>query len=789
MNDDRKRPESTTETGSDGESVHFIRAKVAEDNASGKYQGKVVTRFPPEPNGYLHIGHAKSICLNFGVARENQGRCHLRFDDTNPSTEDDEFVESIQRDVRWLGFDWGEHLYHASDHFEKLYEYACELIRRGKAYVESASEDEIRRRRGTISEPGTPSPDRERPVQENLDLFARMRAGEFDDGTYVLRAKIDLAATNMKMRDPLLYRIRKGAHHYRTGDRWCIYPFYDFAHCLSDAIEGITHSICTLEFENNRELYDWVLDHAGVTPPRPEQTEFARLNLTYTVMSKRKLLRLVRESHVAGWDDPRMPTLTGLRRRGIRPSAIRAFCEEIGVARTHNVIDIARFEHIVRDDLNLEVPRVMGVLRPLEVVIGNFPEGKVEKLDAPYYPRDVPKEGSREVPFSRRIFVERGDFAEDPPKGWFRLAPGREVRLRYAYIIRCDRVEKDEAGQVVRLHCSLDPESRGGQVRDGRKVKGTIHWVSAEHAVPVEVRAYDRLFRSENPDAEEGDFVEYLNPESLEVLREARLEPAAAGAGFEWVQFERQGYFALDPDSRPDALVYNRVVTLRDTWAKKQAQPHAPKPATKPTLPVEEPSPAPAGRPDVKRDFSADEQAQRDRIAALGVPAKEAELIAVQEGLPAFFDDAVAVHADPRAVAKWIVHELLRELKTKALAELPFDGGALGDLASLVAAGTIHHTAAKDVLSAMIAGEGKPDAIVKARGLEQVGSAREVAALVEAVLANHEDKVQAYRAGKVALLGFFVGQVMRKSGGKANPAVVKQVLEEKLEGRTPDIPT
>ncbi|MCL2825643.1 MAG: glutamine--tRNA ligase/YqeY domain fusion protein, partial [Polyangiaceae bacterium] len=673
------------------ESADFIRAMVAADIKTAKHQGAVVTRFPPEPNGYLHIGHAKSICLNFGVANEFHGRCHLRFDDTNPATEDTEYVESIQNDVRWLGFDWGEHLHYASDYFERLYDFAVVLIRRGKAYVDSSTDEEIRQRRGTINEPGTPGPYRDRSVAENLDLFERMRRGEFADGTHVLRAKIDLSATNMKMRDPLLYRIRMGVSHHRTGDNWCIYPFYDFAHCLSDAIEEITHSICTLEFENNRELYDWVLDNAGVQHPRPGQTEFARLNMSYTVMSKRKLLRLVQEGYVRGWDDPRMPTLSGMRRRGIRPSAIRAFCEEIGVARTHNVIDLARFEHVVRDDLNLEVPRAMCVIRPLEAIIDNYPEDQVEDLDAPYYPRDVPLEGTRVVPFSRRIFVEREDFSENPPKGWFRLSPGGEVRLRYAYIIRCDSVEKDSSGEVIRLRCSYDSESRGGAAVDGRKVKGTIHWVSAEQSVMVEVRAYDRLFSSESPDSEEGDFVEYLNPSSLEVIKEARLEPAAAeaaGVEFERYQFERQGYFAVDADSAAGALVFNRIVSLRDTWAKRQDAPDAVLETSVKTPQVDSPNDSRAVCKNVVRNVAGD-SAVCQKLVACGVELTDAEAIACYSGLDSFFDAAIAVHSSVRSVAKWVVNEVLRELKTRNLADFPFSGSALGELVQLVDSGQI----------------------------------------------------------------------------------------------------
>jgi len=518
----------------------FVRDIIRGDLEGGLHT-TVVTRFPPEPNGYLHIGHAKAICLNFGVAEEFGGRCHLRFDDTNPATESEEYTASIQRDVHWLGFDWGEHLYHASDYFGKMYEYALHLIREGKAYVDSLDTEEIREYRGSVGVPGRESPHRNRSVEENLDLFRRMRAGEFEDGAHVLRAKIDMAANNMLMRDPLLFRIRR-MHHYRAGDEWPIYPMYDFAHCLEDALEHITHSLCTLEFENNRELYDWVIENTPV-PSRPRQYEFARLNLTYTVMSKRKLLQLVEEGHVSGWDDPRMLTLSGLRRRGYTPSSLRNFCDRVGVARTHNVIDMALLEFSIRDDLNLRVQRVLGVLRPLKVVIENYPEDQVEDLTAPYYPRDVPKEGSRKLPFCREIYIEREDFMEDPPKGYFRLTPGCEVRLRYAYIIRCVDVVKDEAGEVKELRCTYDPGTRGGNTRDGRKVKGTIHWVSANHAVSAEVRLYDRLFTVEEPGGGDTDFREELNPNSLQVLGGCRLEAglgtAKLGDAFQFEQLKK----------------------------------------------------------------------------------------------------------------------------------------------------------------------------------------------------------------------------------------------------------
>ncbi|HOE27651.1 MAG TPA: glutamine--tRNA ligase/YqeY domain fusion protein [bacterium] len=547
----------------------FIRQIVAEDLASGKHGGRVVTRFPPEPNGYLHIGHAKSICLNFGIAAENGGRCHLRFDDTNPAKEDVEYVESILRDVRWLGFDWGPHLYYASDYFERLYGFAVELVRRGKAYVDSLSADEIRRHRGTLTEPGRESPFRTRSVEENLDLFGRMRRGEFPDGAHVLRAKIDMASPNLNMRDPTIYRIRRQTHH-RTGDAWCIYPMYDFAHCLSDSIEGITHSICTLEFEDHRPLYDWFLD-ALETGCHPQQIEFARLNVSHTILSKRRLLALVQEGRVSGWDDPRMPTLSGLRRRGCTPEAIRSFCERIGVAKTDSTVEIALFEHCLRDDLNRRAARRMAVLRPLRVVVENYPEGTTEELDAVNNPED-PSAGTRRIPFSRVIYVERDDFREQPPKKYHRLSPGAEVRLRYGYLVTCTGFTKDpRTGEVTELRCRYDPATRGGHAPDGRKVKGTIHWLSAAHAVSAEARLYDHLFTAEDPSGggEGTDWRTCLNPASREIVTGCLVEPAllgaAPGATF---QFERLGYFCVDPDSAPGKPVFNRTVALRDTWGR-----------------------------------------------------------------------------------------------------------------------------------------------------------------------------------------------------------------------------
>ena len=550
----------------------FIREIVEAELASGKHRGRVATRFPPEPNGYLHIGHAKAICLNFGIAGEYRGTCNLRFDDTNPVKEDVEYVESIKEDVRWLGFDWGDRLFFASDYFEEFYRHAVKLIEKGKAYVDSLGADELREYRGTLTEGGRESPYRNRSVEENLDLFRRMRAGEFEDEAHVLRAKIDMASGNVNLRDPTLYRIRKASHH-RTGDSWLIYPMYDYAHPLSDAIEEITHSLCTLEYEDHRPLYDWVVEEAEA-PFRPRQIEFARLKLSYTVLSKRRLLRLVREGIVSGWDDPRMPTLSGMRRRGYTPEALRTFCDRIGLAKRDSLVDVAQLEHAVREDLNARAPRVMAVLDPLRVVIENYLEDQVEEMEAVNNPEDETA-GTRKVPFSRVIYVEREDFREDPPKKFFRLAPGREVRLRYAYLITCTSVVKDESGQVVELRCTYDPATRGGSPPDGRKVKATLHWVSAAHARDAEVRLYDRLFTRENPDdVEEGeDFTASINPDSLKIVSGAKVEPSlGSAASGNFYQFERQGYFAVDPDSTPGRLVFNRSVSLKDAWARIEAR-------------------------------------------------------------------------------------------------------------------------------------------------------------------------------------------------------------------------
>jgi len=729
--------------------------------------------------------------LNFGVARENGGTCNLRFDDTNPLTEEMEYAEAIQEDVRWLGCEW-DGLYFASDYFEALYERAEVLIEKGLAYVDDLSEEEIREYRGTVTEAGRESPFRDRPVAENLELFRRMRAGEFPDGSRVLRAKIDMASPNMKMRDPLVYRIRH-AEHYRTGGAWCIYPFYDFTHCLSDSFERITHSFCTLEFENNRELYDWFVDAVDEPEPHPRQIEFARLNLSYTVLSKRRLLELVQERRVEGWDDPRMPTLSGLRRRGVTPAAIRDFCERIGVARADNVVDVELLEHSIRDDLNSRAPRVLCVLRPLKLVVESYPEGppdQAEELDAPYFPHDVGKPGSRKLPFSRELWIERDDFAEEPPPGFHRLAPGREVRLRYGYLVRCVGVERDPAtGEVVAVRCTHDPASRGGSAPDGRKVQGTIHWVSAAHAQDVEVRLYDRLFRVPRPTGGEEDYRNQLNPESLVVLEGAKLEPAAAGAepGSRF-QFERQGYFYLDPTlSTGGRRVFNRTVTLRDTWGKITERTEQEEKARegvaelRPPGPSRPAAPAASGIPrDPREGLSGDSLESFDRYAAeLGLAPGEARVLAEDAERARLFDEALTAHDDPRAVANWLVHELPRALAGRPVEETRLTGRAVGELAALASAGALSSTAAREVLDELVETGGEPAEIVRRRGLEQVSDEAELEAAVDRALAAHPAEAERFRAGEAKLQGFFVGVVMRDTGGKADPTVVQRLLREK----------
>jgi glutaminyl-tRNA synthetase len=788
-------------SGGRKEGTDFIRAIVARHQEEGTYGGRVETRFPPEPNGYLHIGHAKSIVLNFGLAAENGGVCHLRFDDTNPLTEDMKYVRSIQEDVRWLGYDWGDHLHFASDYFDRLYESALILIRKGRAYVDSLGEEEIREYRGTVTEPGRDSPYRDRSVEENFELFERMRAGEFGDGEHVLRAKIDMAHANMIMRDPVLYRIRH-ASHYRRGDEWCVYPLYDFTHCLSDAFEDITHSLCTLEFDNNREIYDWILEQVGFQEPRSHQYEFARLNLDYTVMSKRKLLKLVDGGHVDGWDDPRMPTIAGMRRRGITPEAIRNFAEMIGVAKADNRVDMGKLEYAIRDHLNRTAPRVMGVLRPLRVVITNYPEGGSEELEAPSYPRDVPLEGSRMVPFSRELYIERSDFLEDPPQDFFRLAPGREVRLRYAYFIRCDEVVRDPStGEVTELRCTYDPETRGGSAGDGRKVKGTIHWVSAAHALPVEVRLFDRLFTAPDPeDVPEGqDFTSRLNPDSMVVLENAYVEPAVGRdpVGTRY-QFERQGYFMADmEDSSPGRLVINRIVTLRDTWGKRadfgpvHAAGKGKASVRAEIVAVVEPERAPP--PDSPGTDTGREARDRTRAAnptlassfrrfreEVGLSEGQADILSGSEELATFFTEAFQSHGNGPGLANWMVNELLRELKGRALSDLPLSPSSLASLVALLDESAISQPVAKEIFGEMVLSGIDPRAAVKERGLEKLSDTEALATVAQEVLAEFPEKVAEYQGGKTGLMGFFTGLIMKRTQGRADPKAVQEILKDRL---------
>ena len=764
----------------------FIRDMIRADVAAGKHGGKVVTRFPPEPNGYLHIGHAKAICLDFGVAQELGGRCHLRMDDTNPTTEDMEYVEAIQRDVRWLGFDWGEHMYYASDYFERFYELGEKLIRLGRAYVCDLPDEVFSAEyRGTITEPGKESPFRSRSVEESLDLFRRMRKGEFPDGAKVLRAKIDMASPNMKMRDPPLVRI-KHAHHYRTGDAWCIYPLYDYAHCLEDSFEGVTHSLCTMEFESARELYDWVLQATEV-PHVPRQTEFARLNLTYTVMSKRKLLQLVEQGRVSGWDDPRMPTIAGLRRRGVTPESIRDFCAKIGVAKNLSTVDVALLESCVRDDLDTRSPRVMCVQKPLKLVVESFPEGEVEELEAPYWPagtepREGATRGTRKLPFSRELYIEESDFMESPPKGYHRLAPGRQVRLRHAYIVTCTGVVKDDDGRIVEVRCTHDPATRGGAAPEGKRVDGTIHWVSAAHAADVELRVYDRLFAVPQPGEGDRDWLEDLNPDSLAVVR-AKAEPSLASAREgERFQFERVGFFYVDPDTKAGAPVFNRTVALKDSWARAVAK-------SEPAAPKAEKKPEPAKPKAEKRaaavpaPLSAEAQALRD---AHGLTDDEARLLSTEPQLAALFAEAAAaIPADAtkgfaKSLAGVLVNLVLGELRARKLEKVPFAGAALVEFVGLTHGGAISTNQAKEVVAEMIATGKGARAIVDEKGMKQIASADALGPVVDAVLVENADAVARYKGGNANVFGALVGLVMKKTKGQANPKLVSDLLKQKL---------
>jgi glutaminyl-tRNA synthetase len=759
----------------------FLADIIEADVRAGRNRGEVVTRFPPEPNGFLHIGHAKSILLNFGLAKAYGGRTHLRFDDTNPITEEAEYVEAIQADVRWLGCEWGDHLHYASDFFPRMYGCAERLVREGKAYVDSQPQDHIRDQRGSFDAPGTNSPFRDRPAAESLDLLRRMKAGEFPDGACVLRARIDMAHPNVLLRDPLLYRIRH-AHHHRTGDAWCIYPMYDFAHPLEDAFEGVTHSICTLEFESNRELYDWVLDSLGPWDPRPRQYEFARLSLGYTVLSKRKLLQLVSEGRVSGWDDPRMPTIAGMRRRGVTPEALREFADRIGVARNNSVVDIGKLEFAIRSDLEPRSPRAMAVLSPLRVVVTTWPEGRVDELDLPWWPGEPDREGSRKVPFGRELLVERDDFALEPPKDWRRLAPGREVRLAGAYVVRCEEVVRGPGGEVVELRCTHDPASLGDA---SRRAQGTLHWVHATRSVATPVRLYDRLFRAELPDAEP-DLLEALHPESLVVAHGARVEPAlAAAAPGDRFQFLRQGYFFVDPvDSRPGRPVFHRTIGLRDTWAARTAARR-----------VEERRPrekrageAPATPRKTRAEFRAGARAASPDLLARytfylkehGLSQDEADLLTADPATAAYFDAAVAAGARPASGSRWLLNDLAGLAGERALDALPLDGAAFGRFVALVDAGRLTAGAAKSLLANLVASGGEPETRMRELGIEKVEDPGALDAAISRALAAHAGEAERYRAGEKKLFGVLVGAVLREIQGAADPARVRSLLQERL---------
>jgi len=772
------------------EPSNYIRDIIDEDLKQGRHGDRVVTRFPPEPNGYLHIGHAKSIVLNFGIKRDYADRadtrCHLRFDDTNPETESVEYVESIKEAVRWLGYEWDEHLYHASDYFEQFYDFAVVLIEKGLAYVDSLDEAKMREYRGTVNEAGKESPYRDRPVEENLDLFRRMREGEFEDGEHVLRAKIDMASPHMIMRDPLLFRI-KHADHYRRGDSWCIYPMYDFAHPLEDAIEDVTHSLCTLEFDNNRRVYDWVLENCldpEDVDDRPHQYEFARLNLTYTVMSKRKLLQLVEEGEVDGWDDPRLPTIFGMRRRGITPDAIKTFCRDVGVTRTESRVELAQFEHAIRDDLNEKAPRVMAVLDPLKVVVTNMDE-ETEHLEANHWPRDIDREQMRPVPFSKDFYIERDDFREDPPDDFIRLAPGREVRLRYGYFFTCEEVVHGPDGSVAELRGTIDPETRDGTAPDGRSPEGTIHWVSADYGVPFEARLYDRLFDIPAPDAGEDDFREHLNDGSL-VVRNGYVEPSIRDLPKDQrLQFERTGYFWQDPsDSSDDHLVFNQIVPLRDAWTEDDD-----------TIDLEEKrrekerqkrlnrEKSIANKKDHAETLDADE---RDRFIryrdGLGLSPDDAAIIAGRDDLSDLFEAVVAEQTDAQLAANWIVNELLALAKATPVDDLPFDAEDFARLLSLIAEDEVSSSGGRTVLEVLAEEGGDPQAIVDRKNLRQIDDTDQLRAVVKTVVEDHPKETERYRDGKKGLVGFFMGQVMQRTQGSANPEKARELLQEELAG-------
>ncbi len=746
-------------------SKNFLQTIVEKDLQSGKYK-EIITRFPPEPNGFPHIGHAKSIFINFGIARDYNGHCNLRMDDTNPTKEDTQYVEALKDAVLWLGYKWEGNIHFTSDYFTQIHKYAIKLITMGKAYVDSVDEEKMRELRGTVTEAGKRSKYAKRTVAENLDMFERMRKGEFKDGEHVLRAKIDMSAANMKMRDPLMYRIRH-TEHFRTGNKWCIYPMYDFAHSLSDYIEGVSHSICTLEFENNRDIYNWVLDTLDLTPPRPYQYEFARLGINYTVMSKRKLLELVKGKYVDGWDDPRLPTIAGLRRKGYTPESIVTFCEKVGIAKANSMVDIAQLEFTIRADLNTKVPRVMCVLDPLKITLVNYKE-KGEKLDASYYPDDVPKKGSRALPFSREIYIERDDFEENPPKGYFRLTPEQPVRLKHGYIIACKEIIKDINGCITEIKAEYYPTSQSGSDSSGIKVKSAIHWVSADTAKKVEVRLYDRLYSSEIPES-----IEDLNPNSLKVITDALIEPAVVNEKpDERFQFERQGYFYADPiDYTDEKPVYNKIVGLKDSWGKK-------------TKVTPQKSQTKEKKEQIDGEVVAmtpEQEKLFDRYKKeLKLNGEIANTLARDADLSAFFEMALKVLYSPINLANIITNEVAREIKQSSKDSLKFTPNQIAELIKMVDKATISNKIAKQVFEEMVTSGANPKEIVEKRGLLQISDPDHIGRVIDEIIEKNYENLEKFRAGNKKLLGFFVGQVLKATGGKANPKLVNQLLVQKL---------
>ena len=750
------------------ESKDFLRTIVENDLKSGKYN-EVVTRFPPEPNGFPHIGHAKSICINFGIANDYNGYCNLRMDDTNPTTEDTKYVEALKDAVEWLGFKWGNNkVYYTSDYFQKIYDYAVQLIKMGKAYVDSINEEEMREYRGTVTQAGIRSKYASRTIEENLDLFERMKKGEFKDGEHVLRAKIDMSASNMKMRDPLLYRIRH-AHHFRTGDEWCIYPMYDYAHCLSDYIEGVTHSICTLEFENNRDIYDWVLDTLELKLPRPYQHEFARLGINYTVMSKRKLLELVNGNYVSGWDDPRMPTIAGYKRRGYTKESILNFCDQIGIAKANSMVDVAQLEFCIRDDLNTKAPRVMAVLDPIKVTIVNY--NGSEEIEAPYFPHDIPKDGSRKIPFSNEVYIEREDFSENPVKGYNRLTLEQPVRLRHAYIITCKEVIKDASGNIVEIKAEYNPNSKSGNDTSGIKVKSAIQWVDAKTAKKIEVRLYDRLYKNEAPEG-----LEDLNPNSLKIIKDAYIEPAVITDKVDVrFQFEREGYFYADPvDYTDENPVFNKIVGLKDSWAKKtKIEDNV---VEKVVVKQEVKKEAIQG---TEQEMSESQKALFEKYTSkLGLNNEVSNILARDEVLSKFYEEALAELNSPVTIANIVANDVAKELKQSD--KLKFDAKQLAQLAKMIDEEIISSKIAKQVFEEMVNSGENPNKIVENKGLVQITDVNIISPIIDEVMSKNPDNVAKYKAGNDKLFGFFVGQVLKATDGKANPKVVNDLVIEKL---------